>query len=99
MTTMERYCTALSIGFLVRGVCSTVPILMRQRHPPPLSRPDCPVRSCQEVVSDIRAKVDRVFEGFEEYLYLHKKLQSVLKGNKEMFQYRTRKRRREDDET
>ena len=67
--------------------------------PPPLSRPDCPVRSCQEVVSDIRAKVDRVFEGFEEYLYLHKKLQSVLKGNKEMFQYRTRKRRREDDET
>ena len=31
---MERYCAALSIGFLVRSVCSTVPILMRQRHPP-----------------------------------------------------------------
>ena len=43
--------------------------------------------------------MDRVFEGFEEYLYLHKKLQSVLEGNKEVFQYRTKKRRREEDET
>ena len=32
----SRYCAALSIGFLVRGVCSTVPILMRQHPPPPL---------------------------------------------------------------
>merc|ERR1712146_453309 len=44
-------------------------------------------------------EVDRVFEGFEEYLYLHKKLQSLLEGNKEVFQYRTKKRRREEDET